>query len=303
MCYYERVGSDSPTTSLNSSFYELHAMTNNRFNPVEWKAAARAAINARIAQKLAADPTAKVNDFEQALNRLDTYTAEEIGAGFELIAACSRLIRTPEDLKARLSIGAAKAEGFIPAKALDKAVGLAAFLGAAALNHAWDEIRARALGCGIDELPPSGKLGRTDWFADKHLTIFLGKTLPQFARRRADGKITTAVGTMREMRGFDSFRAALDNRGRGEMNLSEMNQWADTLIEAGAGDFGLTTANTQTPQIKSMLIGLGLTGIQKYDGNGFWVSGKFVETVLSALEYHGGIPDRMIESRGFRARR
>ena len=252
----------------------------------------KAAIADRIAAQLRIDPSKPTNDYRQALNTLALFP-NEAEQGFKILAECGD-VKTPAELYHRMVNIDERDPLFMNQKCFDKLAGLAAWISCAI---EWDGVRMRALALPFDQLARSGKLKNKDYFFDKHVAALCGRTIPEFCKFGRDGKPLTVSCTMREMRGFDSYRTALDDRGRGSMNLAQMQAWCDSLIEKGAADFHLATANTQGPQIKTMLIGMGLTKVKKYDGNGVWCSGRFAGYILAANAFHQ-IPARMFENRG-----
>jgi hypothetical protein len=180
---------------------------------------------------------------EQTANRCFVVDTKFLEKGLNIIAKCADV--DVETLVSWLAITDKKAAHFIPEKATMKFVRLAQFLG----------------GATNADMVKRGEL------LDNNLALICEQIKNHFVRGQVGVIKNGVVGasmSLEDMRFAHSYRSA---------NTPDQMEY---LISLGRADYHNSTTNTQTSQIKSLFIGLGLATGVKGNGEAIQLTKRFV---------------------------
>lgn len=200
-------------------------------------------------------------DFKTIEASLYLFEAQYFEAGLNKICAAAH--KTPEEVATIISIADETSEQFIPQKALDKFVRICQYLGGAKIENALD---------------PKA-INRRKGVLDSFCALMFSRVADFYQLPRDErGRITGARNpvelsnpdAMNMISGFYMSKSDMESMiAKDKFGPMNVNHWdenrVDAEIEAKAGDFDVRTASTQTSQLRSLFIALGIADGKKWE--------------------------------------
>lgn len=200
-------------------------------------------------------------DFGTINSSLNLFEATYFVNGINKICAAAH--KTPEEIAAIVEISDETSEQFIPQKALDKFVRICQYIGGAKIENALD---------------PKA-INRRKGVLDSFCALMFSRVTDFYQLPRDErGRITGARNpvelsnpeAMNMISGFYMGKSDMESMiAKDKFGPMNVNHWdenrVDAEIEAKAGDFDVRTASTQTSQLRSLFIALGIADGKKWE--------------------------------------